>query len=98
MNFICCRPNLDFAEYKEQYIDDEITLNEEGMMDFNSIQNKFFMVHQGSLEELVHCAIPKKFSMCSSISINVVKKVVGTTITFSVVIFIFFILQSEINP
>ena len=98
MNFICCRPNLDFAEYKEQYIDDEITLNEERMIDFNSTQNKFSMVHQGSLEELVHCAIPKKCSTCSSISINVVKKVASTAITCSVVIFMFFILQSEINP
>ena len=60
-NFICCRSNLGFAKYKEQYIiDDEITLNEEGVMDFNSTQNKLFMVHQGSLEELVPCAIPKK--------------------------------------
>ena len=40
----------------------------------------------------------KKMLKCSSISINVVKKVVGTAITFSVVIFMFFILQSEINP
>ena len=53
INFVCCRPNIDFEKYKEQYIDDEIALNEEGVMDLSSTQNKFFMVHQASLEELV---------------------------------------------
>ena len=82
MNFICCRPNLDFAEYKEQYIDDEITLNEEGMMDFNSIQNKFFMVHQGSLEELVHCAIPKKCSSAAVFQLMLSKRLLALPLHF----------------
>ena len=41
------------------HIDDEITLNEEEVMDFNSTQNKFFMVHQGSF--MVHQGYKQKF-------------------------------------
>ena len=82
MNFICCRPNLDFAEYKEQYTDDEITLNEEGMMDFNSTQNKFSMVHQGSLEELVHCAIPKNAQRAAVFQLMLSKKLLAPPLHF----------------
>ena len=89
INFIYCRPNLDLAKFKEQYIDDEITLNEKEVMNFSNTQKKFFMVNQGSLENLVHCTIPKECSIWCSILISVVKKVVGTATTFSVVKFVF---------
>ena len=59
-------------------------------MDLSSTQNKFFMVHQASLEELVIVLYQK--------NAQYVKKVVGTAVTFLVVKFVFFILQSEINP
>ena len=59
-------------------------------MDLSSTQNKFFMVHQASLDELVIVLHQK--------NAQYVKKVVGTAVTFLVVKFGFFILQSEINP
>ena len=51
-------------------------------MDFTSAQNKFFMIHQESLEDLVHCATPKNAQQAAVFRLALSKKLFALLLHF----------------
>ena len=71
---------MDFSQFEERFIDDEVTLNEEEVITASYVKNQFYIVHEGCLKELFIHIKPKKYSVCHSKSIRMDVKVVGTCV------------------
>ena len=69
---------MDCSQFEEQFIDDEITLNEEEVNAASCVEIQFYIVHQGCLKELFTHIKPAKCPVCHSKSIRMDVEVVGT--------------------
>ena len=74
------RPQLDLSQFEEQFINDEITLNEEEVTAASYVKNQFYVVCKGGLKELFTHIKPKKCPVCHSKLIRMDVKVVGTSV------------------
>ena len=71
---------MDFSQFEEQFIDDEITLNEEEVNAASCVKIQFYIVHQGCLKELFTHIKPTKCPVYHSKSIRMDVEVVGNCV------------------
>ena len=71
---------MDFSQFEEQFIDDEITLNEEEVNAASCVKIQFYIVHQGCLKELFTHMKPTKCPVYHSKSIRMDVEVVGNCV------------------